>query len=634
MRTRRRRRRWAWPLLALAVIAGLIGLGLQIDPDRFRGAAVDAVSAWLDEPVTLGGQIDFRFLDGPQLILPDLVVGDHILSAREARIAVRFWPLLIGRFEPRHITLVGPQIDFLTFGAWRKVAGGWPSLPFERLEIVDGAVEGTDGLVIRQITATIVPQTPSGPFDIRGTGMLADTLDLRLEATLGRLEPGRAASFTAKATGAGAELALSGAVSRGPNGLELGGPMKLSAADPARTLGLLGVAAPVPVSGALAVDAQLAWGEGQLRLSELTLAATGLRAVGRLDISDTLRVGEIRLDFSALDLEPWLPVLSGFTRGIAGRDLSLLLTADALTLHGGRVRQARINLRLLDGQLALRELSALLPGGTELTGFGRVTSSSGRPLYEGEIGLASDNLRLALAWLGLDVGEIDPGRLRRAVLSARLGFDGARLNASSFDLKLDTSRMVGSGSLALGVTPRFDLRLVLDRITLDPYLPLLASGLSGGLDGAIALSADLVTWRGIPLRDFDLDLQLAGPSVDLRRLHVGEVAGGELSIAGSVARGVGGAADLSFDIVTRKPSELLRAAGAVDGSVLPEGEAMAAAARVQGTLDRLALTGAAHVARGDIVLDGTIDLLGPEAPRFTAGPLLDAALRRLGEAAR
>jgi hypothetical protein len=633
MRTRRRRRRWAWPLLAaLALVAGLIGLGLQVDPDRFRGGAVDAVSAWLDEPVTLGGQIDFRFLDGPELVLPDLVVGDNILAAREARIAVRFWPLLIGRFEPRHITLVEPQIDLLTIGAWRKFAGGWPNLPFERLEIVDGALEGMDGLMVRRVTATIIPQSPSGPFDIRGSGALANQLDLRLDATLGRLEPGRPASVTAKVTGAGAELALSGAVSRGPDGLELAGPMKLTSADPGRMLGPIGVAA--PVSGALTVDAKLAWGGGRLRLSDLTLAAEGLRAIGGLDISDNLRVGEARLDFSALELEPWLPVLSGFTRGLAGRDLSLVLTADALTLHGGRVRQARVDLRLLDGQMTLRELSALLPGGTELTGFGRVTSSGGRPVYEGEVDLASDNLRLALSWLGFDIGEIDPGRLRRAVLSARLGFDGTRLSATSFDLKLDTSRMVGSGSLVLGAPPRFDLRLVLDRMTLDPYLPLLASGLGGGLDGAVALSADLVTWRGIPLRDFDLDLQLDGPNAELRRLHVGEVAGGELSVAGRIARGAGGVADLSFDIVTRKPSELLRAAGAVDGSVLPEGEVLAVAARMQGSLDRLALTGAAHAAREDVLLDGMLDLVGPEAPRFTPGAVLDAALRRLGEAAR
>jgi hypothetical protein len=86
--------------------------------------------------------------------------------------------------------------------------------------------------------------------------------------------------------------------------------------------------------------------------------------------------------------------------------------------------------------------------------------------------------------------------------------------------------------------------------------------------------------------------------------------------------------------VTRKPSELLRAAGAVDGSVLPEGEVLAVAARMQGSLDRLALTGAAHAAREDVLLDGMLDLVGPEAPRFTPGAVLDAALRRLGEAAR
>ena len=50
--------------------------------------------------------------------------------------------------------------------------------------------------------------------------------------------------------------------------------------------------------------------------------------------------------------------------------------------------------------MALRQLSALGPGGTELTAFGRISSTDAAPMYEGEVDLVSDNLRVALAWLG------------------------------------------------------------------------------------------------------------------------------------------------------------------------------------------------------------------------------------------
>src|SRR5687767_7709791 len=109
MRPRRRRRRWGLPVLVL--VAGLIGgLILQVDVDVFRGRAVDAVSSWLDQPVTLGGRLGFRLWDGPALVLPEIEVGDHGLTAREARIGLRFWPLLVGRIEPRTLSLIEPRL--------------------------------------------------------------------------------------------------------------------------------------------------------------------------------------------------------------------------------------------------------------------------------------------------------------------------------------------------------------------------------------------------------------------------------------------------------------------------------------------------------------------------------------------
>lgn len=621
MRFRRRKRRWA-AIPVVLISALLFGLLTQIDLDAFRGRAVDSVSAWLDQPVTLGGRLGIRWAGGPVLVLPELEVGDKVLTAREARIAVRFWPLLLGNIEPRSVSLVGPRLKTAAFGQWRSRPGEWPTLPIERLEIVDGALVGPEGQALDQAMLTVVPGAPAGPFDIRGTARLGDE-PVRLEFTIGRLEAGRPVGFAARVQGAGADVSLAGAVNRGERGLELGGPIKLTAADGARFLARLGIVS-VPLAGAAMAEAKLAWSDGRLILSDLSFDIDGARVTGRVDLAESLRAGEIQLAFGRLELERWLPTIVGLRGGADGRDLSVVLTAEAIGVRGGLVRQARAELRLLDRQMALRQLSALGPGGTELTAFGRISSTDAEPMYEGEVDLVADNLRVALAWLGLEPAGVPPDRLRRAAVSFRMTYDGARLTLPSFDLKLDTSRMLGSGNLAFEPELRIDLRVAVDRITIDPYLPLIGSALATGIGGHVAASADLATWHGIGLRDLDLEADIDESAMEFRRFRIGEAAGARVAAAGKVVVH-GDGTDFSFDLSTRRPSELLRLFGNGDGAGVADNTAITAVGRLAGPLSALRLSGAVVSPEGTSDLDGTARLAGADAPRLDPGP----ALRRL-----
>jgi hypothetical protein len=624
MRPRRRRRRWGLPVLALA--AGLIGgLILQVDIDVFRGRAVDAVSSWLDRPVTLGGRLGFRLWDGPALVLPEIEVGEQVLTARQARIGLRFWPLLVGRLEPRTLSLIEPHLRLDAFAVWRSTEGGWPVLPLERLDVVDGVLEGSAGVLVEGVGMSVVPAAANGPFEIRAGGRRGQD-QFRLEATVGRLEAGRPGGVVVKLQGGGIESSLTAAINRGPLGLEIGGPLKLAAADAAATLAHLGLAA-TPVSGPLSAEAKLVWADGRVRLSELTMAATGFDVAGAVDLAESLRAGEAQLTFRRLEIEPWLGTLSALLDGAPGRDLSVTLNAEAALLRGGLVRQLRAELRLLDGQLALRQLNALLPGGTELSGFGRVSSTGPQPAYEGEVDIVSDNLRVALSWLGLEPRAIAPDRLRRAALSARMSLVGDRLAVPSFDLKLDTSRMFGGGTLTLVAAPRLDLRLAIDRIPLDPYQPLLATAMGLGVNGTVALSADLVTWHGLPLRDVDIDGAIDGARVDLKRLRIAEIAGARLSAAGR-ADFSRSQAELSFDLTTARPAELLRQFGQPGGP--GNGTTVAAAGRMQGPLSELALSGAVVAPNLSSSIDGILRLEGERAPTLEPGSELKALIERLG----
>jgi hypothetical protein len=277
--------------------------------------------------------------------------------------------------------------------------------------------------------------------------------------------------------------------------------------------------------------------------------------------------------------------------------------------------------------MALRQLSALGPGGTELTAFGRISSTDAEPAYEGEVDLVADNLRVALAWLGIEPVGIPPDRLRRAAISFRMTFDGERLTVPSFDLKLDTSRMLGSGNLLLGKEPQIDLRLAVDRITVDPYLPLVGAALAAGVGGHVAASADLATWHGIGLRDLDLEADLGDSSLEFRRFRIGDAAGARVSAAGKLDI-EGDATNVSFDLATRRPSELLRLFGNGDGAGVADNTAVTAVGRLTGSFDALKLSGAVVSPEGTTELDGTAKLAGTDAPNLDPGP----ALRRLIEA--
>ena len=418
---------------------------------------------------------------------------------------------------------------------------------------------------------------------------------LRLEATIGRLDPGRPFGFAAKVQSVGAEVWFTGAANRGVAGFQLVGPIKVAAADTSKFLSHLGVTA-APLRGASSIEAKLTWADGRVTLSDLMFESSETRATGRVDLTESLRAGEVQLAVGRLDIEPWRDTVATLLGGADGRDISLILSAEAVGFRGALMRQARAEVRLLDRQVAIRQLSALAPGGTELTLFARVSSAGAVPTYEGEIDLASDNLRVALAWLGIEPPGIPPDRLRRAGGSLRASFDGRRLTVPSFDLKLDASRMLGSGNLILGDAPRFDIRVAVDRFALDPYLPLLGVALGAGAGGTLAAAVDLMAWRGIAMRDVDVEVEIADAVVDLRRLRIAEAGGAGIAATGRIGiEGVG--SDLSFDLSTRRPAELLRLFG--NGDAIGAADApVTVAGRLHGPPTDLALSGAVVTPQG------------------------------------
>ena len=147
---------------------------------------------------------------------------------------------------------------------------------------------------------------------------------------------------------------------------------------------------------------------------------------------------------------------------------------DILTYRKGIIRRARIGLELANGEATISQLSAQLPGGTEVAFFGFVTAAEGKPRLEGEIETAVSDLRGLLGWLEVDIPKVPAHRLRKLTLSGKIIATPEQVKATDLDFLFDSSRLSGGVTVALSSRPSFGADLTLDRLNLDAYLP--ASG--------------------------------------------------------------------------------------------------------------------------------------------------------------
>ena len=154
-------------------------------------------------------------------------------------------------------------------------------------------------------------------------------------------------------------------------------------------------------------------------------------------------------------------------RHITGRFKFL---ADGLVYRGRLVRQLGLEASLADGRLIIERAEALLPGGSELSFTGELTTPKKVPTFTGRIETASNNFRSLLDWLGLDVASVPANRLRKMSFSSDITLASGQLSATQFDLQLDVTRAMGGLAVALRQRLGFGLGMTVDTLNLDAYL--------------------------------------------------------------------------------------------------------------------------------------------------------------------
>ncbi|MBV1797129.1 AsmA-like C-terminal region-containing protein [Siccirubricoccus sp. G192] len=325
--------------------------------------------------------------------------------------------------------------------------------------------------------------------------------------------------------------------------------------------------------------------------------------------------------------------------------VSIDLSAEATSFGPLPLRRLRGAVFLEGERLTLSDVSALLPGETELEVAGATAGSR----IELAVHFTGRNLRETLAALGLDLAGTDPARLRVGEGRFRLVLQEGQAEVSDLAAVLDGSRISGAGVLRRGARPAIGLGVTMDRLDLDGLLPPMPdwpalSAQLAGFDLNLRLAVEELAWRGLGAQRATLDATLEAGKLSLRRLALRL---GELDAAASGVALLGPPprfSDLTLELngtgspaltALLLPDWMPDWAGGLAGHPIAlrltgGGAPEAVALKAEGDLGELRLEAAATLNAIQQRGSGTLTLRHPGAPRLLAPLLGPEAVEWLG----
>ena len=532
-----------------------------------------------------------------------------------------------------------------------------------RVRIDNGALiyrDATTGQVtaVEKFNARLEADSPEGPFAADGS-LVFRGVPAEFALSAGVTAAGQMVPLTARlalASG-GAQVRVQGAASEASAAATFTGSLEASGDDLAaawseiaRVVG--GGPAALAAHRKFALRAEVSASAREVGLNDLALTIGTTTVSGALSaaLSDPVRIDVAlaanRIDLDALldslrpDAEPPAPTPSARPpasaqvpprRAFAVPDKligSASLSVDAVVYREKIVRQLQADATLRDGAVTVRRLSALLPGGSDFAISGKLAAHQGQPQFDGALEVASDNLRAALDWLGVNTDDVPADRLRKLLLTATVQVTPALVQVNGIDLRLDASRLTGGIAYALRSRPSFGADIAIDRLNLDAYLkPVGAASASSAPSGENSaatgkpvpaglavldrfdtdtkLRVGALTANKIRLRDLRLDMHLLNGELTVRTARAGDLAGASVSLSGT-ATGFSKEPRyaLKFKARARDASGLLRLADMTP----PKGGTGPVSARgsVSGTGRAVTVDLALGAAASDVRLVGTL----------------------------
>ncbi|MBT5111466.1 MAG: AsmA family protein [Rhodospirillaceae bacterium] len=694
----------------LLVAAVLIGPGF-IDWNAYKSEITEAVETATGRQLSIDGDLKFAVLPTPALRASGVRLSNidgaqspDMLTLKDVRVRVSIADLFQGRIAVERIQLIEPVIALEVLADGRA---SWDIAPISAAATADSAKadEGQDasGVAISLASLTITDGVLSyrdgaGIERIEGVNaeITADSLQGPFTATLSAIVRGLPVEATLRANSIRANqpiglnatfgvadldsrVTFSGQVNNPGPAASLDGKLSVEGANAAEAIrritgsgGTAILARPFSLSSVVSASQKLAaLNDIAVRLGDVS--ATGAVNLGfgdTLDLDIAVSVNKFDLDAflasATLNAEPG-KTAAGSEKATATAESSkaapvalpenvnatLDLTIDVLRYNRGVVRQVGLRAAMSNGSITLDRASALLPGGSDVSALGFLQIVDGAPLFEGEIAAASDNLRAVFDWLSIDTHGVSNDRLRGFSYASKIKATPESVEIPDINLRLDASTMTGALALAIRERPGLGLRLAIDRINLDAYLPKSrrnqaapktnsgvakakpgagenppASGANGlalldTFDANFDASVGRLTVQGATLRKLHAEGLLVGGDVNFSTLRVADAVGVAATLRGDV-RGLGGtpAIALDFDVTGKDLSQTFRWLGVKPPLTPKQLGKVTAKGRLDGGLKALSFKASIIAAGSKIALNGALkDIAG--APKIAIGARID-----------
>lgn len=614
----------SWPRrIALGLLAALpvllvaaLWFGPRLtDWNTHRDRLAILAAGRLGQPVMLTGPVKLALLPQPMLEADGVIIGELqgggpenglSIQARALRLRLDLGALLRLQLEPREVVLVGAEIRL----PWPPTSGQSfrppPWLTGLRGRIEDSRI--TIGNVpLENVTAELAAGSATDALRIDGR-FRWQSLDATFNTVLGRPGWDDAAPLDLTVAAANASLSASGVLlpEGGFEGTIQGGGSDLAALVP-------GPGGTFRLRGKLSASADL------LTASDLTLDLGGSPARG----AATLRLAPVpRLDLALITgrvaLDPWMAALRNASAPTLpfGVDLS----AEAATLRGITLRRLRAAAFVEGDRLTLSDVSAILPGDTELEMSGVTTGrlrEAGSKL-EAAIRFRGSALRATLLALGVQLDGTDPTLLRQGDGRMRLVLEEAQAAMPEFTATVDGARVSGAGVLRFGARPALGLGLTFDRLDLDGWLPqhldlMALATRNPGWDANLRLNAERANWRDVTMERLSVDAAMEAGRLTARRLAA-RIAGADVALSGMLAPGANNApprlTDMAVEVTAPVARPLLAfLPGTWDETAPITTQPLALRISANGALNALALRGGLDLGEARMEATGTLDAL-------------------------
>jgi uncharacterized protein involved in outer membrane biogenesis len=692
-------------LLTVLVAVVLIAPGF-INWNAYKSQIVAAVQDTIGRSAAIDGDVSFTVLPAPELRVTGVRIANFdgadtpdMLQLKELRLRLSVGALLEGRIAVEQLELIEPVlvleagadgkaswiIDDATgaTGATETSAATGSSsrrrtaidISLAGVTIRNGSVRyraaGQDAAqVIKRVNMAISAPSLAGPFRITADAWYRKT-PFSLTLKTSTLTPGQPVGLNLKLAlvEAAAALEFTGRLTAAETGAQISGRVKFTGDNAARLASLVSdtplpafLHRPVMLEGAITASRKM------VSLNDARFQFGDESGTGAINITlgDAISA-DIAVSINHIDLDALLAKSTDLKAGNAAPSsattppatapkvafvlpadisLSLDLGIEAIEYRGGVIRQAGIRGSLANGAVTLDRASVLLPGGSDISLVGFLQAIDGEPLFEGEIAAASDNLRGMLRWLGVDTQALPADRLRGFSFSSKLTVTPDAVQFPDINLRLDASTATGGLAVALRERPGFGLRLDIDRLNLDAYLPKPTKESKSKaastapttrtappattplaflerFDANIDARVGRLTIRRAVARKVAFTGQLVGGVLSIAKFGVADVVGARFDVTGMV-KGFGGTPSLAvdYDIAIGKPEQLLRYLDIpMPVPVATLGEPTVTGS-ISGTASAFELSANIAALGGTFGFDGALDLAGG-APSLIAAITLN-----------